>query len=113
MSDDVKLNCVAVAMAGRENAVMSRQPPLDRWSTPPAGQSGSRAPAQAFLSCCTSLHRIRIPDGYRAGETRDGNGYPRPDTRWVFTPLGYVCGLNILPVGMLWAKIFTQWVNGY
>jgi hypothetical protein len=29
---------------------------------------------------------------------RDGNGYPRPDTRWVFTPLGYVCGLNILLV---------------
>jgi hypothetical protein len=30
--------------------------------------------------------------------------YPRPDTRWVFTPLGYVCGLNILPVGLLLAK---------
>jgi hypothetical protein len=49
---------------------MSQQPPLDRWSTPPAGQCGSRAPAQAFLSCCTCLHRIRIADGYRAGETR-------------------------------------------
>jgi hypothetical protein len=36
--------------------------------------------------------------------TRDGNGYPRPDTRWVFTPLGYVCGLNILPVGLLLGK---------
>jgi hypothetical protein len=35
---------------------------------------------------------------------RDGNGYPRPDTRWVFTPLGYVCGLNILPVGLLLGK---------
>jgi hypothetical protein len=44
---------------------------------------------------------------------RDGNGYPRPDTRWVFTPLGYVCGLNILPWVCYWAKIFTQWVNGY
>jgi hypothetical protein len=36
--------------------------------------------------------------------TRDGNGYPRPDTRWVFTPLGYICGLNILPVGLLLGK---------
>jgi hypothetical protein len=36
--------------------------------------------------------------------SRDGNGYPRPDTRWVFTPLGYVCGLNILPVGLLLGK---------
>jgi hypothetical protein len=35
---------------------------------------------------------------------RDGNGYPRPDTRWVFTPLGYICGLNILPVGLLLDK---------
>jgi hypothetical protein len=36
--------------------------------------------------------------------SRDGNGYPRPDTRWVFTPLGYVYGLNILPVGLLLGK---------
>jgi hypothetical protein len=36
--------------------------------------------------------------------TRDGNRYPRPDTRWVFTPLGYVRGLNILPVGLLLGK---------
>jgi hypothetical protein len=38
------------------------------------------------------------------GPERDGNGYPRPDTRWVFTPLGYICGLNILPVGLLLGK---------
>jgi hypothetical protein len=38
------------------------------------------------------------------GLIRDGNGYPRPDTRWVFTPLGYVYGLNILPVGLLLGK---------
>lgn len=31
------------------------------------------------------------------GRSRDGNGYPCPDTRWVFTPLWYVYGLNILP----------------
>ena len=40
----------------------------------------------------------------RQAGSRDGNGYPRPDTRWVFTPLGYVCGLNILPVGLLLGK---------
>jgi hypothetical protein len=35
---------------------------------------------------------------------RDGNGYPQPDTRWVFTPLWYAYGLNILPVGQLLGK---------
>jgi hypothetical protein len=40
----------------------------------------------------------------RSVRGRDGNGYPRPDTRWVFTPLGYVCVLNILPVGLLLGK---------
>jgi hypothetical protein len=35
---------------------------------------------------------------------RYDNEYPRPDTRWVFTPLGYACGLNILPVGLLLGK---------
>jgi hypothetical protein len=41
---------------------------------------------------------------WEAWVSRDGNGYPRPDTRWVFTPLRYVCGLNILPVGLLLGK---------
>jgi hypothetical protein len=35
---------------------------------------------------------------------RDGNRYPRSDNRWVFTPLEYVCWLNILPVGLLLGK---------
>jgi hypothetical protein len=48
----------------------------------------------------TSVRRLAtLSDGLR-----DGNGYPRPDTRWVFTLLGYVCGLNILPVGLLLGK---------
>jgi hypothetical protein len=38
------------------------------------------------------------------GPVRDGNRYPQPDIRWVFTPLGYVCGLNILPVDLLVGK---------
>jgi hypothetical protein len=37
-------------------------------------------------------------------QPRDDDGYPRPNTQWVFTPLGYVCGLNILPVGLLLGK---------
>jgi hypothetical protein len=37
---------------------------------------------------------------------RDGNGYPRPDTRWVFTLLGYIYGLNVLPMGLLLGKNF-------
>jgi hypothetical protein len=36
--------------------------------------------------------------------SRDGNGYPRPDTRWVFSLLGYICGLNILPMSLLLGK---------
>jgi hypothetical protein len=40
----------------------------------------------------------------QSGVPRDGNGYPRPDTRWVFTLLGYVYGLNIVPMGILLGK---------
>jgi hypothetical protein len=36
--------------------------------------------------------------------SRNGNRYPRPDIRWVFTQLEYVCGLNILLVGLLLGK---------
>jgi hypothetical protein len=51
---------------------------------------------------------MSAPDNTAAGThwaaLRDGNGYPRPDTRWVFTPLGYVNGLNILLMGILLGK---------
>jgi hypothetical protein len=33
--------------------------------------------------------------------TRDGNGYPKPETRWVFTPLGYGFGSIFIPMGLL------------
>jgi hypothetical protein len=32
---------------------------------------------------------------------RDGNGYPKPETRWVFTPLGYGFGSIFIPMGLL------------
>jgi hypothetical protein len=32
---------------------------------------------------------------------RDGNGYPKPETRWVFTPLGYGFGSIFIPIGLL------------
>ena len=32
---------------------------------------------------------------------RDGNGYPKPETRWVFAPLGYGFGSTFRPVGLL------------
>jgi hypothetical protein len=49
---------------------------------------------------------------------RDGNGYPKPETRWVFTLLGYefvsifipmglLIGINLYPAG-LWV-----WVCSY
>jgi hypothetical protein len=33
--------------------------------------------------------------------TRDGNGYPKPETRWVFTLLGYGFGSIFIPMGLL------------
>jgi hypothetical protein len=47
--------------------------------------------------------------------SRDGNGYPKPETRWVFTPLGYgfgsifkpmglLMGINVYPTG-LWVRV--------
>jgi hypothetical protein len=46
---------------------------------------------------------------------RDGNGYPKPETRWVFTPLGYefgsifilmglLMGINVYPTGS-WVRV--------
>jgi hypothetical protein len=32
---------------------------------------------------------------------------PWSDTRWVFTPLGYVSGLNIILISFYWTKTFT------
>jgi hypothetical protein len=32
---------------------------------------------------------------------RDGNGYPKPETQWVFTPLGYGFGSIFIPMGLL------------
>jgi hypothetical protein len=37
----------------------------------------------------------------RSRATRDGNGYPKPKTRWVFTPLGYRFGSIFIPMGLL------------
>jgi hypothetical protein len=44
--------------------------------------------------------------GHKPGDgpvvaTRDGNGYPKPQIRWVFTPLGYEFGLIFIPMGLL------------
>jgi hypothetical protein len=44
------------------------------------------------------------PTGLGSDQTRDDNGYPRPNTRWIFTSLGYIYGLNILPVGLFLSK---------
>ena len=35
---------------------------------------------------------------------RDGNGYPKPETRWVFTLLGAGFGSNYKPTGFLMGK---------
>jgi hypothetical protein len=45
------------------------------------------------------------PDLGHAGSSsvdpRDGNGYPKPETRWVFTLLGYGFGSILIPMGLL------------
>jgi hypothetical protein len=43
-------------------------------------------------------HRRSVPGGV---VSRDGNGYPKPETRWVFTPLGYGFGSIFIPMGLL------------
>jgi hypothetical protein len=35
--------------------------------------------------------------------TRTGNGYPKPETRWVFTPLGYGFRSIFILMGLLMA----------
>jgi hypothetical protein len=84
-----------------------------------AQNTRSRSSIQPTNSPCggrvqrTCIYRIRpLLQGFWIG-ARDGNRYPRPDNRGIFTPLEYVCKLNILLVSLLLVKIFTQWVNGY
>jgi hypothetical protein len=70
------------------------------------GPQETRLAASEIRSRAYGL-RLRAPCAHGTATcilARDGNGYPRPDTRWVFTPLEYVCGLNILPVGLLLDK---------
>jgi hypothetical protein len=65
---------------------------------------GSRGRVVARTHAHRSCPRVSGAATARAQPNRDGNGYLRSDTRWVFTLLGYVCGLNILPMGLLLGK---------
>jgi hypothetical protein len=47
------------------------------------------------------------------GGLRDDNGYPLPETRWVFALLGYVFGSISLHMGLLMVQMETQWVRGH
>jgi hypothetical protein len=62
------------------------------------------------------IHEFRwfLRTSMRSRATRDGIGYPKLETRWVFTPLGYgfgsifipmslLMGINLYPVG-LWVR---------
>jgi hypothetical protein len=46
-------------------------------------------------------HLMRARSAQKSGTRRDGNGYPKPETRWVFTPLGYGFGSILIPMGLL------------
>jgi hypothetical protein len=39
--------------------------------------------------------------GIESVAARDGNGYPKLETRWVFTALGYGFRLIFIPMGLL------------
>jgi hypothetical protein len=69
------------------------------------GTTEMRLTLRGLLLCTVGLSsKIGSSSTLPLMESRDGNGYPRPDTRWVFTPLGYISGQNILPVGLLLGK---------
>jgi hypothetical protein len=68
-------------------------------------QRGAASPSHRSTVPTTTPARRRIT-------TRDGNGYPRSDIRWVLTPLGYAYGLDIVPMSLLLGKNLHQWVKG-
>jgi hypothetical protein len=47
------------------------------------------------------LNTDRRPPIFTYVRSRDGNGYPKPETRWVFTLLGHGYGLISKPTGFL------------
>jgi hypothetical protein len=54
--------------------------------------------AKTRLPNLSTRHCKRVRDMIRR---RDGNGYPKPETRWVFTLLGYGFGSIFIPMGLL------------
>ncbi|KAL6635019.1 hypothetical protein ACP70R_027690 [Stipagrostis hirtigluma subsp. patula] len=76
----------------------------------------------AFTSAVLDIggNTTRVDNGkeYFPYTTRDGNGYPRPETQWVFTllghgfgskpgPMGLLVGQNLNPAG-LWAWVWDH-----
>jgi hypothetical protein len=65
------------------------------------------------LSCMSSSHYmfcfvlLKVYIVAIGAQTRDGNGYPLPETRWVFALLGYRFGSISLPMDLLMSS------NGY
>jgi hypothetical protein len=69
-----------------------------RPALPPAPSISSLGPAQFHLPSLPLISMGRSPS-LRSSLTKDGNGDPRPDTRWVFTPLEYQYGVKLVPMG--------------
>jgi hypothetical protein len=54
-----------------------------------------------FPRCCFSSLYLSLQELHLTIRARDGNGYPLPETRWVFALLGYGFGSISLPMGLL------------
>jgi hypothetical protein len=83
--------------------------------SPGAESSPPRSPAPGQTQFAQPLLAQSFFAPNPAIPARDGNGYPQPKTRWVFTPLGYgfgsifipmdlLMGINLYPAG-LWVRV--------
>jgi hypothetical protein len=60
------------------------------------GSTGFGTGSTGFCAEKSKMASFGAPHMYR-----DGNGYPLPETRWVFALLGYEFGSISLPMGLL------------
>jgi len=80
--------------------INSPHPPTSRYQHSSVHGRTRQSGAPTVLHWCANsrLQRLVLTASRWA---RDGNGYPKPETRWVFTPLGYGFGSIFIPMGLL------------
>jgi hypothetical protein len=90
--------CVRCVGVGVGPLALALRPP-----TPRQGRSRKKAWKDARVSRKAEVLSAR--QGWHGSMGRDGNGYPLPETRWVFALLGYGFGSISLPMGLLMGSI--------